>query len=137
MKRYLFIILAALTVCTTAWASIIKQADKDRAAALVSQMTLDEKIEMISGKVDGFNTYAVPRLGIPSVRMADGPQGVTNVNLKNVRSTFYPCGLSVAATWNLISFTRLLQISSSFTERTETGKSIGCGTSATRQLMRN
>lgn len=81
-------------------APTVRQADKDRAAALVSQMSLDEKIELISGKVDGFNTYAVPRLGIPSVRMADGPQGVKNVSIKDVQSTFYPCGLSVAATWN-------------------------------------
>lgn len=81
-------------------APAVRQVDKDRAAKLVSQMTLDEKIEMISGKVDGFNTLAVPRLGIPSVRMADGPQGVTNKRIKDVQSTFYPCGLSVAATWN-------------------------------------
>lgn len=81
-------------------APAVRQADKDRAAALVSQMSLDEKIEMISGKVNGFSTYAVPRLGIPSVRMADGPQGVKNVSIKDVQSTFYPCGISVAATWN-------------------------------------
>lgn len=78
----------------------VRQSDKDRAAKLVSQMTLEEKIGFISGKVDGFNTLAIPRLGIPSVRMADGPQGVRNVKAKNVQSTFYPCGISAAATWN-------------------------------------
>ena len=78
----------------------VRPSDKDRAAALVSQMTLDEKIEFISGKVDGFNTYAIPRLGIPAIRMADGPQGVRNVKAKNIQSTFYPCGISAAATWN-------------------------------------
>ena len=78
----------------------VRQSDRDRAASLVSQMTLDEKIEMISGKVDGFNTFAIPRLGIPAVRMADGPQGVRNVKAKNIQSTFYPCGISAAATWN-------------------------------------
>ena len=78
----------------------VRPSDKDRAAKLVSQMTLDEKIGFISGKVDGFNTLAIPRLGIPSIRMADGPQGVRNVKAKNVQSTFYPCGISAAATWN-------------------------------------
>ena len=78
----------------------VRQSDRDRAAKLVSQMTLDEKIEMISGKVDGFNTFAIPRLGIPAIRMADGPQGVRNVKAKNIQSTFYPCGISAAATWN-------------------------------------
>ena len=78
----------------------ITQADKDRAAKLVSQMTVDEKIEMISGKIDAFHTYGIPRLGIPAIRMADGPQGVRNVDGKNIQSTFYPCGVSAAASWN-------------------------------------
>lgn len=81
-------------------APAIKQADKDRAADLVSKMTLDEKINFISGKIDAFHTYAVERLGIPSVTMADGPQGVRNVNGKTIRSTFFPCGVSAAASWN-------------------------------------
>lgn len=78
----------------------ITQADKDRAAKLVSQMTIDEKIEMISGKIDRFHTYGIPRLGIPSIRMADGPQGVRNIDGKNIKSTFYPCGVSAASSWN-------------------------------------
>lgn len=78
----------------------VRLSDKERAARLVSQMTLDEKINLISGTGDGFDTYAIPRLGIPSVRMADGPQGANNVSIKNVRSTFYPCGIAAAATWN-------------------------------------
>ena len=78
----------------------ITQAHKDRAAALVAQMTIEEKIELISGKTDGFRTYAIPRLGIPSLRMADGPQGVRNINGANIQSTFYPCGVSAAASWN-------------------------------------
>ena len=75
---------------------IINQDDKDRAASIVSQMTLDEKIEFISGKDDGFHTYGIERLGIPVVRMADGPQGVRN----KTNSTYYPCGIGLAASFN-------------------------------------
>ena len=102
MKRFstLFLAVAALMFPLSATATKITQKDKDRAAKLVSQMTLDEKIGLISGKTDGFHTFAVPRLGIPSVQMADGPQGVRNVSGKNVQSTFYPCGISAAASWN-------------------------------------
>ena len=75
---------------------------KDRARALVSQMTLEEKCTLIHGAKgegeyeDGFHIMPIPRLGIPAIRMADGPQGVRN----KTNSTYYPCGLSLAASWN-------------------------------------
>ena len=94
-------ILASLAMMSALYAaSPVTPEHKQRAAEIVSQMTLDEKIELISGKVDGFRTYAIPRLGIPSLRMADGPQGVRNIDGKNIHSTFYPCGISAAASWN-------------------------------------
>lgn len=100
MKKLFFLLLLALCAQFAVAAPVITKEHKDRAAALVKQMTLSEKIELISGKVDGFRTYAIPRLGIPSLRMADGPQGVRNVNGKNIQSTFYPCGISASASWN-------------------------------------
>ena len=69
---------------------------QDRAEQLVKKMTLEEKCTLISGQIDEFHTFAIPRLGIPSVRFADGSQGVRN----STRSTYYPCELAVAATWN-------------------------------------
>ena len=100
MKKTIILSTALLTGMTLAAGPRITQADKDRAAKLVSQMTIEEKIEMISGKIDAFHTYGIPRLGIPSIRMADGPQGVRNVDGKNIKSTFYPCGVSAASSWN-------------------------------------
>lgn len=102
MKHTILVAGLALAMAFTAAAQApsVTEQDKARAASLVSQMTLDEKIALISGKVDGFRTYAIPRLGIPSIRMADGPQGVRNIDGKNIQSTFYPCGISAAATWN-------------------------------------
>ena len=73
----------------------IREQDRQRAAELVSRMTLSEKIAYISG-LRSFYIRAVERLGIPEIRMADGPQGVRN----NTRSTLYPCGMMTAATWN-------------------------------------
>ena len=73
----------------------IREQDKQRAAGLVARMTLDEKIAYISG-IRSFYIRAVERLGIPEIRMADGPQGVRN----NTKSTLFPCGIMTAATWN-------------------------------------
>lgn len=74
----------------------ITQAHKDRAAALVAQMTLKEKITFVAGYRDGFHMAPIPRLGIPEVRLADGPQGVRN----DTRSTLFACGAAAAASWN-------------------------------------
>ena len=42
---------------------------------ILSQLTLEEKISMIHG-AGLFRTAEVPRLGIPCVKMSDGPMGV-------------------------------------------------------------
>ncbi len=97
MKKIFF---AAFALCVSALLSaqpyVIKDSDTQRAKKLVSQMTVDEKIALISGKDDGFHTAPVERLGIPVVRMADGPQGVRN----KTNSTYYPCGILLASTFS-------------------------------------
>ncbi|HEY1921303.1 MAG TPA: glycoside hydrolase family 3 C-terminal domain-containing protein [Tepidisphaeraceae bacterium] len=67
-----------------------------RADALISQMTLDEKISLLGGDTDAFSTHAVKRLGIPKLTMADGPQGIRNYP----PSCSFPCGAALAATWD-------------------------------------
>ena len=54
-----------------------KQTDaplEDRIEDLLSRMTMDEKIAQISGK--GFDTRVNERLGIPPLKMTDGPVGI-------------------------------------------------------------
>ena len=68
---------------------------KRRAAELVSKMTLKEKLDYIGG-YRTFYIRPIERLGIPEIRMADGPQGVRN----NTKSTMFASGVAVAATWN-------------------------------------
>lgn len=74
----------------------VTQEHRDRAAELVSQMTLEEKCAYVGGSEDGFYIRPVERLGIPLIRMADGPQGVRN----NTKSTLFACGVAAAASWN-------------------------------------
>ena len=78
-----------------------------RVADLLERMTLDEKVAMLAG-AGWMETVPNARLGIPSIKMADGPMGVrswlgssavTNASAP-IRSTAFPAGVAMAATWN-------------------------------------
>lgn len=66
-----------------------------RANTLLKQMTLDEKLAYIGGDKD-FYIREIKRLGIPEIKMSDGPQGLRNDGKTNAM----PCGILLAATWN-------------------------------------
>lgn len=71
---------------------------------LLAAMTLDEKIAFIHGATEPSVSYqgqagylpGVPRLGIPSLRLADGPPGV----LTRQVSTALPATMALAATFS-------------------------------------
>ncbi|QRV72535.1 glycoside hydrolase family 3 protein [Ceratobasidium sp. AG-Ba] len=71
------------------------------AQAAVSQMTLDEKVGVVTGQGQFSsrcigNTHAVDRLGIPAFCMNDGPAGIRAV--KGV--TGFPTGINAASTFS-------------------------------------
>lgn len=75
---------------------------------LISQMTLEEKIGMLHGN-SMFTSGGVKRLGIPELKMADGPLGVREeisrdnwspAGLTNDFATYYPAAGALAATWD-------------------------------------
>lgn len=69
---------------------------EDRVEDLIKRMTLDEKLEQLSGSGEtGFDTRVNARLGIPAFKMTDGPLGVRWKN-----ATAFPCGTAIAATWD-------------------------------------
>ena len=101
MRRFLTALTALVAVSSIGTAQPkVTQADKDRAADLVSKMTLEEKCKLISGQREEFYTFPVERLGIPEVLMADGPQGVRAIGRTPTYSTYYPCGIALAASFN-------------------------------------
>ncbi|HVF44627.1 MAG TPA: glycoside hydrolase family 3 C-terminal domain-containing protein [Pyrinomonadaceae bacterium] len=67
----------------------------ERVEAILSKMTLEEKIDMLGG-TDGFFVRDLPRLNLPKLRMADGPVGVRNFG----PATAMAAGVLLAATWN-------------------------------------
>lgn len=81
---------------------------KKRAEELMEKLTLDEKIGMIHG-AQLFQTAGVERLGIPPLKMSDGPMGVrqefepdrwNTIGHSDDYVTYLPCNSALAATWN-------------------------------------
>jgi beta-glucosidase len=66
-----------------------------RADAILSRMTLEEKIDMLGGINDMF-IRPLPRLGLPAFKMADGPLGVRNYG----PATAMAGGIGLAASWD-------------------------------------
>jgi beta-glucosidase len=54
---------------------MIKQPHREKIEELIEQMTLSEKVAMLSGR-NAWYTMPIERLDIPSIVMTDGPHGV-------------------------------------------------------------
>lgn len=71
--------------------------------ALVASMTLDEKASLTAG-TDLWHTAAIERLGVPAVKMTDGPNGARGAtgedHLSLTSSICVPCASALAATWD-------------------------------------
>src|SRR6267143_866629 len=68
---------------------------EQRVESILSQMTLEEKIDLLGG-VDDFFIRDIPRLNWPRLKMADGPVGVRNFG----PATAFAGGVTLTATWN-------------------------------------
>jgi beta-glucosidase len=92
--RRLLLAVPLLSVAANGLAETPAEIEK-RVEGILGQMTLEEKIDILGG-VNGFYVRGVPRLGVPQLRMADGPAGVRNFG----PATAMAGGIALAATWN-------------------------------------
>lgn len=125
MKTLLLSLLALGAATGSAWAGE-PQLGKASIEQVIAAMTLEEKAHLVVGAsaqaVDNNGapvvgqtldlvpgaagtTYAIPRLGIPSVVLADGPAGLRiNPTREGDAATYYcthfPIGTLLASTWN-------------------------------------
>lgn len=73
---------------------------------ILAELTLEEKAALVAG-TDFMYTNPVPRLGIPSIRMSDGPHGL-RVQMKggdngvsgSEPATAFPTAAATASSWN-------------------------------------
>jgi beta-glucosidase len=80
-----------------------------RVQDLLGRMTLEEKATMLSGS-GWMESAPIPRLGIPAIKMADGPMGIRNWTgpsavtndpaKKKISATAFPAGVAIAAAWD-------------------------------------
>jgi beta-glucosidase len=93
LKSVVIVLLASLLT----WAqppSLSTPAIEARADAMLKQLSLEEKIDLIGG-VNDFYIREIKHIGLPALKMADGPFGVRNYG----PSTTFG-GLGLAATWD-------------------------------------
>jgi beta-glucosidase len=94
-----FVLFAVIVVAVPLAHSAPGNGDDDveqRIQAILSRMTLEQKVDMIGG-VEDFYIRAYPDLGVPQLRMSDGPLGVRNAEPP---STAMAGGISLAASWD-------------------------------------
>ena len=101
-SRILLLSFCSLCLCVRVFGADAPPAYKnpalpveERVADLLGQLTLEEKVSLLSGK-NGNETMDIERLGIPSLRVIDGPHGVGWGN----KATCFPSGISMGACWN-------------------------------------
>ncbi|MGD8966229.1 MAG: glycoside hydrolase family 3 protein, partial [Anaerolineae bacterium] len=63
-------------------------------------MMLQEKVSLLAG-ADNWHTVAIERLGIPAIKVTDGPNGARGAQpIGGPTSACFPAGVALAATWN-------------------------------------
>jgi beta-glucosidase len=73
--------------------------------SLLTRLTLEEKLTLLTGH-DAWATEPVDRLGIPAIRVSDGPHGlrfeqaVPDGTVRTLPSTCFPTASALAATWD-------------------------------------
>lgn len=111
------IFTAFILVCSASLTGSAQTLRPDNVDEIIGAMTLEEKVHMVLGTGmpmgGGENpfagtagsTYAIPRLGIPSVYLADGPHQLwmsrkREFDSREYNTTEFPTSITVSATWN-------------------------------------
>lgn len=92
--RSLFILLSLPLFLALSHAQTSPANVEDRVESMLKKLTLEEKIDLIGG-VDDFYIRASDKIGLPRLKMADGPVGVRNYGPATVFG-----GIGLAATWD-------------------------------------
>jgi beta-glucosidase len=137
MRTQILIIIAMIHISINLPAQKLPQLGKDPVSRVVAAMTLEEKTSIVAGTglrmpglpanlIPGSNdagvkdpvpgaagsTFAIPRLGVPSIILADGPAGLRISPMRDgEKDTYYctafPIATLLASTWDKELVTRV------------------------------
>src|ERR1700723_2589965 len=94
-QRLSALIVFLLLLFSQAWPQTQKSSDIEiRIDSMINKLTIEEKIDLIGGQ-DSFYIRANEKIGLPRLKMADGPVGVRNYGPSTVFG-----GIGLAATWD-------------------------------------
>lgn len=67
----------------------------------MTELTLEERCRLLGG-ASTWRTYAIDRLGIPAIKMSDGPNGVRgeSIGSKRTPGVAIPVGIAIGASWD-------------------------------------
>ena len=102
--------MALIVACTSQQATLQDRlsANDDEINAIIAQMSLEEKVQMLHSKTN-MSSEGVPRLGIQDIKYADGPFGIREEGVPDGfqpagwvtdSATYFPTGSALAATWS-------------------------------------
>ena len=79
----------------------MRENNEARINSLLEQMTIEEKVSLLAGD-SVWTTPAIERLGIPALKMTDGPNGARGGSsfVGEIPAACFPAGIALAATWN-------------------------------------
>lgn len=82
--------------------------NEQRIDTLLNAMTLEEQVSLLAG-ASFWTTVPVERLGIPSLKVSDGPNGARGGGslVGGVKAASFPVAISLASTWNTGLVTRV------------------------------
>lgn len=66
---------------------------------MLAEATLEEQVGLASG-ADMWHAHGIDRLGVPALKMSDGPAGARGERFTGSASLSFPCGTSLGATFD-------------------------------------
>ncbi|KAF8750133.1 glycosyl hydrolase 3 family [Rhizoctonia solani] len=90
--------------CWAGWEGVMYGSSSVQALDIedtISKLSLNEKTRLLAG-IDMWHTYAVPRLGIPSLRFTDGPNGARGTKFfEGVPAACFPAATGLGSSWDV------------------------------------